>query len=103
MGAVLRRRGDTALEHDRAPGTMAAELEAVAPGRLIDLVVLDLRDPMLCHRVLAEGMLVLDAGPDRRVDFESSATVRDLDWLPTWRIAAPHAIAGVRRRLERGA
>ena len=102
VGLVLAERRDTPEQYHRVLGTIAAEIEQVTGGRLVDLVVLDpIRDPMFCHRVLSEGLLVHDADPDRRVDFESTAHVRYFDWLPTWSFAAPHALAGTRARMER--
>lgn len=102
VALVLARRSDTAAQHHRALGRLAAEVEQVAGGRLVDLVVLDpIRDPMFCHRVLSEGILVHDSDRERRFDFESTAHIRYLDWLPTWNLAAPHALAGIRARLER--
>ena len=85
--AVSVERGDAALEsvtHDR-----------------IDLVVLESQGPMFCHRVLSEGRRVYEADRERRVDFESDAYVRYFDFKPTWDIAARHAMAGLRRKLER--
>lgn len=100
IGLVFRTRGATALDHYWDLLTMAARLEAVAPGRRIDLVVLESQGPIFCHRVLSEGRLVYDADPERRVDFESDAYVRYFDFLPTYEIATKHALEGFRQRLE---
>jgi len=97
---VFRERGATALDHYWDLLTIAARLEAVAPGRPIDLVVLEPQGPIFCHRVLSEGRLVYDADPDRRVDFESDTYVRYFDFLPTYELAAKHALEGFRQRLE---
>ena len=81
----------TALTHRRALLDLAARLEA-ASGRLVDLVVLSLRDPILAHRVLSEGVLVRDAHAERRIDFTSDAIARYLDWAPRYEAAAARSL-----------
>ncbi|MEX1367207.1 MAG: nucleotidyltransferase domain-containing protein [Nannocystaceae bacterium] len=100
IGLVFRQRGATALDHDRALRTMAAQLEAVVPGRAIDLVVLESQGPIFCHRVLSEGRRVYDADPQRRIDFESETYVRYFDFRPTYELANQHALAGFRDWFE---
>lgn len=100
IGLVFRKRGATALDHYWDLLTMAARLEAVAPDRIIDLVVLEPQGPIFCHRVLSEGRLVYDADFERRVDFESDTYVRYFDFRPTYEIAAQHALEGFKQRLE---
>ena len=100
LGIVLRRRGDTALDHHRRLRALAADLETVSEGRTIDLVVLESQGPIFCHRVLSEGRLVHDADRERRIDFESDTHVRYFDFLPTWRIAAGVALDGFRDWLQ---
>lgn len=100
IGLVFRERGATALDHDEALLTIAARLEAVAPGRRIDLVVLEPQGPIFCHRVLSEGRLVYDADPERRIDFESDTYVRYFDFRPTYELAARHALEGFQQWLE---
>jgi uncharacterized protein len=100
IGLVFRERGATALDHDQALLIIAARLEAVTPGRPIDLVVLEPQGPIFFHRVLSEGRLVYDADPERRIDFESSTYVRYFDFRPTYELAARHALDGFRQWLE---
>lgn len=100
IGLVFHERGATALDHDEALLTIAARLEAVAPGRPIDLVVLEPQGPIFCHGVLSEGRLVYDGEPERRIDFESNTYVRYFDFLPTHELAARHALEGFKQWFE---
>jgi uncharacterized protein len=101
VAVLLRDRRADALTHRRELGDLAARLETAA-GRRIDLVVLGLRDPILAHRVLSEGVLVSDADPERRIDFTSDALARYLDWAPRYEAAAAESLA-VNRAWARGA
>jgi hypothetical protein len=57
-------------------------------------VVLATDQPILSHQVLSEGVLVFERDRSRRIDFESTAHVRYLDFLPTWQIAARASVKG---------
>jgi predicted nucleotidyltransferase len=81
-------------------GRIAAELERVASGRPVDVVLIESQGPVFQHRVLEEGRLVHDADPRRRVDFESDAYVRYFDFCPTHALAARHALAGFHSWLD---
>lgn len=87
-------------ECDRLIRTIAACLERAASAREIDVVLIERQPPIFVHRLLAEGRLVYDIDRDRRIDFESDAISRYLDFLPTYRIAADAAIEGMRTWLE---
>jgi uncharacterized protein len=100
IALLFRDRGIELDGNDRLVATIAARLERVAPGREIDVVLIARQPPMFVHRVLAEGRLAYDGMPERRIDFESDATSRYLDFLPTYRIAAGAAIDGMRQWLE---
>ncbi|MEO8182520.1 MAG: hypothetical protein ABI895_27095 [Deltaproteobacteria bacterium] len=80
-------------------GRIAAHLESVAPGRCIDLVLIEPQGPIFQHQVLSQGRLVHDADPRRRVDFESDAMVRYFDFSPLYERARRQAAAGFKNWL----
>ncbi len=84
IALLFNKRGITALDVYELLGRIAAHLESVAPGRRIDLVLIEPQGPVLQHRVLSEGRLVHDADTKRRVDFESDAMVRYFDFAPLY-------------------
>lgn len=100
VALLLRDRRKTVLDVLPQWGHLAAALEAIAPGRRIDLVLLEAQGPVFQHRVLSEGRLVYDVDPGRRVDFESDSHVRYFDFLPTHQLAERHALAGFRSWFE---
>jgi predicted nucleotidyltransferase len=100
VAVLLTRAGETSLDHHRRLLDLASRLEAALDGRRIDLVVLTAEQPMLSHQVLAEGVLVFERDRTRRIDFESTAHVRYLDFLPTWQIAARASVKGFEDWLE---
>ncbi len=63
---------------------MAADLEQ-ATGRQVDLVVLNGAPVDLVHRVLRDGVLLLDRDPAARLRFEVNARNRFFDLLPVLR------------------
>jgi predicted nucleotidyltransferase len=78
--AVLRGRAATGSLTD-LPWDLAPALEQAA-GRRVDLVVIDEADPDLVHRVLRDGVLVLDRDPSRRIAFEVRMRNAYFDLLP---------------------
>jgi hypothetical protein len=92
VAVLLRDRHADALTRRRELMDLAARLEAVA-GRPVDLLVLTLRDPIVAHRVLSEGKLVVDADPSRRIDYTSDVLARYLDWAPRYHRAAERSLA----------
>ncbi len=96
IGLLLEDRKTTAREAFRELATIAVRLESVAPGRLVDLVLLEPQGPVFCHRVLSEGRLVHDADRDRRVAFEADTYVRYFDWLPVHRAASAASMTALR-------
>jgi predicted nucleotidyltransferase len=100
VALLFEKRGTTALEAYELLGRIAAQLESVAPGRRIDLVLIEQQGPIFQHRVLDEGRLVHDADVRRRVDFESDAMVRFLDFEPLHRQLCRHAKAGLENWFE---
>ena len=85
---------------DRHVSELASRLEGIVPGHAIDIVALEDQGPIFQHRALTEGLLVLDANPERRIDVESTAYVRYFDFRPTYDIAAAHAREGFLRWVE---
>jgi len=100
IALLFEKRGTTALEAYELLGRIAARLESVAPGRSIDLVLIEHQGPIFQHRVLEEGRVVHDANVRRRVDFESDAMVRFFDFEPVHRQVCQHAKAGLESWLE---
>jgi predicted nucleotidyltransferase len=78
--AVLRGRPSTGTLDDLLC-ELASLLEG-AVGRTVDLVVVDDADPDLVHRVLRDGMLVLDRDRSRRIAFEVRMRSLYFDLLP---------------------
>jgi uncharacterized protein len=100
IGIVLRRRGESALDHHRTLADIASRLERLSPSGKVDVMVLESQGPVFQHRVLRDGRLVYEADRERRIDFESDAHVRYFDWAPTYAIAQKAHRAGIRRWLE---
>ena len=100
VALLFRTRGATVLDNYELLGRIAAQLEAVAPGRLIDLVSIEAQGPVFQHRILSEGRLVHDVDPPRRVDFESDVYVRYFDFAPIHERAKRFAVAGFVNWLE---
>ncbi len=48
----------------------------------VDLIVFNDAPPLLTHRVLKEGLLLFSADDRIRVEFETRAELRYLDWKP---------------------
>lgn len=80
---------DVAIFLDRRPAsTLSAQPYALADdlqrvlGRRVDLVVLDTAPPDLVHRVLRDGLLVLDRDRAARIRFEVAARNAYFDLKP---------------------
>jgi len=48
----------------------------------VDVVVLNDAPPLLAHRILKEGRLLFSADDKVRVEFETTAVLKYLDWKP---------------------
>lgn len=87
---------------DEAAANLRYELLAAASEALgtdeVDLVLLDHAPPLLCHRVLRDGALLVDRDPRSRVRFETRALLEYLDTAPLREGLA----AGRRSRLAEG-
>ena len=59
-----------------------ADRLSIALGQQVDLVILNRAPVDLIHRILRDGLLVLDSNPARRIAFEVDARNRYFDLLP---------------------
>jgi uncharacterized protein len=100
VALLLHERGAQGDEVHRLVGAIAAYLEGVAPGRMLDLTLVEAQGPIFQQRVLSEGRLLYDVDPSRRVDFESNAYVRYFDFLPTFELSRRHTLKGFSAWLE---
>ena len=66
------------------PLDLEADLAELA-GREAQVVVVDWAPSDLVHRVLRDGVLLLDRDPGARVRFEVASRNRYFDMLPIWR------------------
>jgi predicted nucleotidyltransferase len=48
----------------------------------VDLVVLNDAPPLLAHRILKEGLLVFSGNDKIRLEYETNAVLKYLDWKP---------------------
>lgn len=86
VAVLLRNRHDIAV-----PGSLVDRLEAAA-GREADLVVLNAAPPDLVHRVLRDGIILLDRDRAARLRFEVQARNEYFDLEPIRRAyRAPRA------------
>jgi predicted nucleotidyltransferase len=99
LGLLLDRNEPEDPRH-RFLGDLAAQLQAVAAARPIDLVVLNAQGPVFCHQVMLDGRLIYESNRERRIDFESDTIVRALDFRPTLEIATRGYLPGFRRWLR---
>src|SRR5262245_58240225 len=74
---------------------LAWRLERFSPAHRVDILVLGKQGPIIRHRILKEGKLVLDRDRERRVDFEGRTISEYLDWKPTHDIAMASVFRGL--------
>jgi predicted nucleotidyltransferase len=96
IGVLYTGRG----AHDRLAASLAIRLGAATGFDAVDVVDLAAQGSIFAHEVLCESVLVHDADPDRRVDFESDTLVRAFDFRPTYDLATRGKAAALRRWLE---
>ena len=80
-----------------SPDLLGAAVEALGTGE-VDLVMADAAPPLLRHRIVRDGLRLVDRAPRTRVRFETRALLDYLDTLPLREAMA----AGRRRRLAEG-
>lgn len=95
--AVLMRSPPDSAD-TRALLALSTELERFSPSGRVDMVILGPQGSVFRHRVLSEGVLVLDADREARFDFEEWTIREYLDWKPTHDIAMRSTFAGLRER-----
>jgi hypothetical protein len=84
LDVAVLLRGAAPRTLDELPLSLAAEIEQ-ATGRRVDLVVLNSAPVDLVHRVLRDGVLLLDRERAARLRFEVGARNRFFDLLPVLR------------------
>ena len=82
---------------------LAAALEPYAPSQRVDIVILGEQGSVFRHGMLREGVLVCDAEPEARREFEERTVIEYLDWKPTHDIAMRSTLAGLADRFARKA
>lgn len=82
--AILTGRGAPRALAD-LPLDLESSLEQVT-GRPVQVLLLDRAPTDLIHRVLRDGVLLLDRDHTRRVHFEVAARNRYFDMTPVWRV-----------------
>lgn len=87
------REGDALELYD-----LAGELERFAPSQHVDVIILGPQGPVFRHRVLREGILVLDRDPEARVSYQTRTVIEYLDWKPTHDIAMRSTLLGLKDR-----
>lgn len=88
-------------ERDATLVELSSRLEPITAPHPIDIVDLEVQGHVFVHRALRDGKRIAVNDEERRVDFESDALVRYLDFKPTWDLAAREQQSGLRRWLER--
>ena len=92
----MSRAGDAVALYD-----LAGELERFAPSQRVDVIILGPQGPVFRHRVLREGILVLDRDPEARIAFETRTVIEYLDWKPTHDIAMRSTLLGLKDRFAK--
>jgi predicted nucleotidyltransferase len=100
IGLVYRTRQTPRAVHERVADAVARDVGAVTGIERVDVVDLEAQGPLFCHRVLCEGRRLFVADEARRIDFESDAIVRGIDFRPTYEIATRGKIQALRRWLR---
>ena len=99
--AVVFDHSLPAGEREQLLVDLSSRLESATAPHPIEVIALEEQGPVLVHRALQDGKRIVVNDEERRVDFESDALVRYLDWKPTWDLAANEQQEGMRRWLAR--
>lgn len=97
---LVYRDGSLRAQHTRIADSLASEVGKAVGFDCVDLVDLEAQGPIFCHQVLCEGRRVYEGDRRRRVDFESNAIVRAIDFRPTYDLATRTKPAALRRWLK---
>jgi predicted nucleotidyltransferase len=87
-------------DRDRIATQLALEIGRAVGMDAVDVVDLEAQGPLFCQRVLLEGSRLYEGNAGRRIDFESDAIVRALDFRPTYDLATQGKPAALRRWLR---
>ena len=79
-------------------GRLVSELEAVASGRRVDVVLLDEAPPALAFRVFRDGQVLLERSHAALAQRKARAILEYLDWKPFEEIFSRGALAAASRR-----
>jgi predicted nucleotidyltransferase len=86
---------------DELLAEIGSELEPFGPSGRADVLDFRAQGPVLRHRILSEGVLILDARPAVRIDVEGQSHSEYLDWKPTHDIAMRVSLTGLADRFAR--
>jgi len=98
--AVLLARDLPGAARNTVLADIASRLESTTAPHPVDVVDLEAQGHVFVHRALQDGHRIVVHDEERRVDFESDALVRYLDFKPTWDLAANEQVGGMRRWLQ---
>ena len=100
LGVVYRDPHRAPHEHDRVAVDLASAVARATGVERIDVVDLDAQGHYFQHRVLCEAIRLVVTDEPRRVDFESEAITRGLDFAPTFELATAGKATALRRWLK---
>jgi predicted nucleotidyltransferase len=102
VGLLLRDPKVTAADEYQFLGELVARLEVVTAPRTVDVVLLEHQGPVFAHEALIDGELILEQDRERRIEFESGAVMRGIDFRPTWEIARSGQREGLQKWVREG-
>jgi predicted nucleotidyltransferase len=96
---VVYRRPSPDRAHDEVAVLLADAVERATGIPRVDVVDLEAQGPAFAHRALCEAVRLVVRDERRRVDFESDAIVRGIDFAPTLELATAGKPSALRRWL----